>query len=824
MDAVKSKRTKSKGSPVGNEPPVPAPAAVQRKRRWFCLVALLSPLLLCGLAEFGLRLAGFGYVTSFFLPAREEGRAVLVENPRFGWRFFPAAVARSPQPLSLPAQKPPGILRIFVLGESAAMGDPEPAYGFARQLERLLQARHPDRKIEVVNAAMTAINSHVIREIARDCASQAGDVWLIYEGNNEVVGPFGAGTVFGRPAPSLAAVRAILAWRTTRLGQLLNALIQRARGPVEWEGMEMFLQQQVRRDDPRLGRVYQSFAANLGGIVALGRQSGVKVLVATVPVNLRDCPPFGSLHRAGLDAAARRDWGQWFARGVKAETERRFADALAAYQQAAQYDADFAELAFRRARCELALDQTAVAQADFRLARDLDTLRFRADSRLNEIIRQTAAAQRVPLVDAEAELARQSQAGLPGDNLFYDHVHLNFAGNYAAAALFAAAVEKALFGSAPPGSKVWLAESEVGRRLAFTDFDRERVGEEMRARLRQPPFSSQINFPERDEQWQQRLAALRALPTKFLPDYRAAVALAPDDWVLHAHFGRLLEAAGDASGATAQWQEVRRLLPHEPDAWFHLGDLAYSAARYAAADGLFREALKRRPDATEALNGLGLADAALGRTQEAAREFETALRLKPRFTAARVNLALLLAKGGHTDRALAQYREALRLDTNNVGARIDLAKLLAGQGRTDEAIALYAEAVRLKPDNAVAQFNLGNALVARDRHAEALPHYAAAVQARPDFAEARYNLAVELARQGNLREALPQFAEAVRLQPDSAEAHFNYGIALAKEQRYAEAARQFQETLRLDPSHPSARLALQRALKLGGGSPAGSAN
>ncbi len=818
MDAVKSKRTKSKGPPVANAPPAPA-LAVRPARRWFRCVALLSPLLLCGLAEFGLRLAGVGYATSFFLPAREEGRAVLVENPRFGWRFFPAAVARSPQPLSLPARKPPDTLRLFVLGESAAMGDPEPAYGFARQVERLLRARHPDRKVEVVNAAMTAINSHVIREIARDCAPQAGDVWLIYAGNNEVVGPFGAGTVFGRQAPRLAVVRAILAWKATRLSQFFSGLIQRFARPTEWEGMEMFLQQQVHRDDPRLGRVYQSFAANLDAIVQLGRQSGAEVLLATVPVNLRDCPPFGSMHRAGLDAAGRREWEQCFARGVKAETERRFADALAAYQQAALSDADFAELAFRRARCELALGQTAAAQADFRLARDLDTLRFRADSRLNEIIRQTAAARRVPLVDAEAECARRSPDGLPGDNLFYDHVHLNFAGNYAVATLFAAAVEQALSGAAPSAREAWLAENEVGRRLAFTDFNRERVGEEMQARLRQPPFASQLNFPEREAQWQRRLAALHTAPTNFVADYRAAVALAPEDWLLHAHFGRLLEAAGDASGATAQWQEVRRLLPHEPDAWFHLGDLAYTAARYAEADALFREALQRRPDATEALNGRGLADAALGRTREAARQFETALHLKPRFTAARVNLALLLAKGGRTDRALAQYREALRLDTNNVGARIDLAKLLAGLGRTDEALALYEEAARLQPDNAVAQFNLGNALVARGRHAEARPHYAAAVQARPDFAEARANLGVEWARQGNLREALAQFAEVVRLQPDSAAAHFNYGIALAQEQRYAEAARQFQETLRLDPSHPSARPALQRALQLGGGSP-----
>ena len=52
------------------------------------------------------------------------------------------------------------------------MGDPEPAFGAGRYLEALLRERFPARKFEVVNVAITAINSHVIRAIARDCARQ----------------------------------------------------------------------------------------------------------------------------------------------------------------------------------------------------------------------------------------------------------------------------------------------------------------------------------------------------------------------------------------------------------------------------------------------------------------------------------------------------------------------------------------------------------------------------------------------------------------------------------------------------------------------------
>jgi tetratricopeptide (TPR) repeat protein len=790
---------------------MPAP---QSRRRWFRVLALLSPILLLGLAELGLRVAGYGWATSFFLESRNGGCTLLVENPKFGWRFFPPAVARTPQPLSLAAAKPKGTVRIFVFGESAAMGDPEPSYGFPRQLERMLAARDRGHRFEVVNTAMTAINSHVIREIARDCASRQGDFWVVYAGNNEVVGPFGAGTVFGRQAPGLAVVRASLLVKSTRLGQWLGALRPRPADPLEWQGMEMFLRNQVRSDALGLQIVQENFARNLAAIIELGRRSGATVLLATVPVNLKDSPPFAAQHRLGLSAARLDEWDRCFERGRTAQEAGRFADAMAAYKEASRIDPEFAELPFRRAVCELAAGLTNAAASDFLLARDLDTLRFRADSRINQTIRRVAAAQGMTLIDAEQECARRSPDEIAGDTLFYDHVHLNFTGNYLVAALFAAEIEKKLTGHAFSAGVPLPTEAEIARQLALTDFDRRRVGEEMRLRLRQPPFASQLNSQTRDGKWQATLARLDVSPARFIREYQAALEMAPEDWVLHANFGRLLEVAGDEPAAARQWQEVVRLLPHEPDAWFQLGNLAYNARSFVQAQDFFQEALKRNPDLLEALNGLGLSLAARGQADEAIEEFKVALRLVPSYSAARVNLAVVLANRGELPAAMAEYRTALQLETNNVAARINLAKLLAGQGKPDEAVVLFKEALNLKPDEPVANFNFANALVGQGRHAEAIPCYQAAIRSKPDFAEARFNLALEFARVGNFAEALPQLAEVVRLQPDFINARFNYGVALAKQQRYAEAAKQFQETLQRQPDHAAAKAALERALKL----------
>src|SRR5947207_4019721 len=240
----------------------------------FRLGALVFPFALLLLLEFLLRLFGYGYSPHFFLPAKVNGVDVFIENQKFSRRYFPPALARTPQPALFAARKPSNAFRIFVFGESAAMGDPEPAFGFSRILEVLLQDQYPAARFEVINVAVTAINSHVVRQIARDCASKQSDFWIIYMGNNEVVGPYGAGTVFGSQTPSLSFIRASIALKATRLGQLLDSLRQRfskSRIPATWEGMEMFLKQQVWQKDPRMTKVYSHFEANLDDILNIGR-------------------------------------------------------------------------------------------------------------------------------------------------------------------------------------------------------------------------------------------------------------------------------------------------------------------------------------------------------------------------------------------------------------------------------------------------------------------------------------------------------------------------------------------------------------------------
>jgi tetratricopeptide (TPR) repeat protein len=779
--------------------------------RW--VAALVLPVVVLVLIELALRLAGWGYPTAFFLRSDSGPPGLFTENSKFGWRFFPPGLARAPDPIRLSQAKPPGTRRVFVFGESAALGDPEPAYGFSRILRELLEERCPGTKFEVINVAMTAISSHVISRIARDCVPFHGDIWIIYMGNNEVVGPFGPGSVFGDKAPPMPIIRASLAVKRTLLGQLLDALWRRVRAgrgqPRRWEGMKMMLNDQIRASDPVLHRVYDHFGRNLEVILSIATRAGVRPIVCSVASNLKDCPPFASLNHPGLSDARKAQWTRLFTAGTELESRKECEQALALYRRAAQIDDTYADLPFRMARCHLALGEATAAQEQFRRARDLDALRFRADSTINSIIRGICAhrtAQGLPDADmaggagrvgsvkffnSEAALTNACAVPIPGAECFWDHVHLNFSGNYRLASGLADQVISHLpehFQLAAESNRPLLTEADCAARLALTDWDRRLVLERMWRRVQEPPFTRQLDHEKLVEPWSGLLADLQLKTEKVglaedILTYRKALDRRKDDWLLHHRFGYLLEAAGNFPEAKQQWQRVIEAVPGDADAWFKLGDMSARQSQFVEAELDYNRVLRLRPDSFEAMNGLGLVRMSQGKLDEAAQFFERALRVAPDFAQAHVNLGLLLSHRGMVAEAEAHFREALRCDPASAGAHINLGDLLAAQQKHPEAIGQYFEAIKLQPHQATVHLSLANSLEATGRESEAVAHFQEAIRLDPALADAHFNLAVALARHGNLPAATRGFEEAVRLNPDDPQAHLSLGVALAQQKR-----------------------------------------
>ena len=233
------------------------------------LAAILVPVLLFALVEAGLRLAGYGYSTRFLRTI--DGANAFTINDDFVRQFYRDNPQGKSFPFLLPAQKSPDTIRIFVLGESAALGTPNPSFGFARIVEVFLRAQFPGKKFEVLNAAMRGINSHIIVPIARDCARHQPDLFVVYMGNNEAVGLHAPGPETTFLDRHQVLIRLMQAARSSKVGQLLVSFGRSSRPPAQ--DMDFFRAHRMRADDPRRESLYENFQANLEDICEEGRLS-----------------------------------------------------------------------------------------------------------------------------------------------------------------------------------------------------------------------------------------------------------------------------------------------------------------------------------------------------------------------------------------------------------------------------------------------------------------------------------------------------------------------------------------------------------------------
>jgi tetratricopeptide (TPR) repeat protein len=519
-------------------------SAPKSRRLWIAISAIFVPLLVLGVVEACLRLAGVGYPTALLTPCTVQGKPASCYNLFFAAPFFPAGSVQTPRLYSIPTQKPPGTYRIFVLGESAAMGDPDPAYGFSRYLEAMLRERFPETKFEVVNTGSVAINSHVVLRIAQQLADQRPDLFIIYSGNNEVVGPYGPGTVLTSSGMSIPVIRSSIFLRSTRIGQLVTKLGTQKKA---WQGMEMFLDKQVRANSPLMQQVYANYERNLRDTIAVARAAGAQVIVATAATSLEDCAPFASLHRDGMKAQEVNDWSSMVQRGREFEAVRSFSEALDRYRSAAKIDDEYAELEFRIARCLKNLGDTKSANEHFQRARDLDTLRFRADTRINDINRSVLAAYSgVGLVDTESLFSSASRDGIVGSDFVYEHVHMTPMGSF----LFARAIYWQVAGKLANGPVAEApSETECERMLALTAYDRSRIVQEMLRRIQRAPFTNQLNHAEQVLRFQVQAERMSESPNDTALQYQWAIARAPQDAMLRYNFGMFLFAYNRAAAA-----------------------------------------------------------------------------------------------------------------------------------------------------------------------------------------------------------------------------------------------------------------------------------
>lgn len=668
-------------------------------------VALIVPVALLAAVEGVLRGLDVGYPSDFLVEATVNGEPAWVDNPFFTYQYFSPPLARMPAPIVAAKAKPEGVFRVVVLGESAAQGDPIPDFGPPRLLEYTLRHRDPLAKVEVINAAITAINSHVIRRIARELPKLQPDLVVLYIGNNEVIGPYGPGTVFSGFLSSDAMIR-VSEWAgQLRLTHLLRfalyAVSAKPDEPEEFRGVSMFMDKPVRADDPRLDAVYRRHEDNLRSIIQSARAAGADVLLSTVAVNASDCPPAISVHRDGLSVSQLAEWQAHFDQGGALARKQVWDRALVQFESAQAIDNQYAELHYNIGTCLRGLGRREEARVAFARARDLDAFRYRTDSRMNDTIRRIAAVgePRVFLVDADAEFARGEKDDA---DLFVDHVHFSFAGTARLAGLWSDAIlsvgprDSLVDRHANPDPEA-LKETVVYTRMAEIS-----VVQEMHRRYRKAPFDRQFDNTERVADMAERIKTL----SDELRDQ-------PAQPVVEAYRRRMAEFPDDLYFAP------------------HLAQFLISQNRFLEAEVVARDAVQRYPHRRGPRSLLAYLLARRGRSEEAASVL-FGFQRKHGYQAVTASgfLFSMLASGGEYDEAARVGRAMERvLRPSDFRSRV---KRDADQWR------FVADRMR-EARNAVAHENVGAASMA----------LTALLERRPDLPEARFLMGTVQVRQGN---------------------------------------------------------------------------
>jgi tetratricopeptide (TPR) repeat protein len=742
--------------------------------RAFALVGI--PVILVLGVEGGLRLAGYGHSSGFLIPDEQPG--YYRTNPDFVSLFLPRSFDLRPLNFRVSAHKPANTLRIVVLGESAAQGIPVPAFAFAAQLRAQLRARYPGKEVEVLNTGIVAINSHVIYQIARDLAEVSPDLFVVYMGNNEVVGPYGPGCAYLSETPPLWVIRLSVLVRSSRTGQLLSAAIEklahRNRPPAEWGGMAMFVNNAVRGDDPRLETVYRNFAANLRDIVRVGAGAGAKTLLCTVVSNLKDCAPLLSLHRAGLTEPEMVAWRMSFEKGRIEWLLGEADSARVDLREALRIDPQFADTLFMLGALELQAGDTAAARAKFVEAEHWDALRFRPDPRINDVIRQVAGGSpaTVSLLDAANLMGSDPASNAPpaGREFLFEHVHFDWEGNFQLARSLAAAAEGALFGD-QRSNLPWLDSPGCAAALGYTAHERLSVLQKISTITQSPPFTNQLTYPEDGARMARdivRAQADSADPGKLQLAREVVMAAAAND-PANPDLAKIEEGidddTGDVAGALAQ---ARRAAQLQPGSFALATDEAIKLSRlgrYAEAEKLLKQTALTCTPRDRAAMAPAFADlfTRMKRFDDGRRYFDEAISRRSADVSLRLIRGRLARLAGDNGAAEQEFREILAGDPANHNALEALVTLLNEAGRTADAEKATLAAADHQPGN---QANNLRAAIASEAHgddAQAIRFLIAAERSGPVTSAVELRLARKLFGLRKLDDALTHLAEARRL-------------------------------------------------------------
>ncbi|MHB8206846.1 hypothetical protein [Mucilaginibacter sp.] len=368
-----------------------------KKLLLFKVLAALFPFVLLVLLEVVLRFFHYGHNTDLFIKDPYDDHYMVMNNYASDKFFSDTANATKGNSELFQIDKAPNTFRIFVLGESTTIGYPYFHNGsFHRWLQYRLNRMYPDKKFEIINLSLTAVNSYTVLDFGKQLAQYQPDAVLIYTGHNEYYGALGVGST-SYIGSNRFLVQTLLKLRTLKVVQLFNNCIKKVSGVFashKTADRETLMQRMASRQHIQLNSAdYQAginqYDKNMTELCTLLNDEKIPTFLSTVVSNQKDQPPFIS-----------EGTGPNSAMGFYKAGQQAFAKA------------DY-----------------ATAKQDFDKAKELDELRFRAPEAINAIIRKLATEfPEVHLVDTKKEFEQYSPHGIVGNETILEHLHPNLHG------------------------------------------------------------------------------------------------------------------------------------------------------------------------------------------------------------------------------------------------------------------------------------------------------------------------------------------------------------------------------------------------------------
>jgi tetratricopeptide (TPR) repeat protein len=422
----------------------------QNREKWYRALMLLLPVLFFVMVEMALRWGNYGGDLRLFKETTVNGAPCYTINPDVTRRYFRTIQVRAGISSDVFAkEKGLSTVRIFCLGESSTLGYPYFYNGaFPAMLKDRLETLWPEKNFEVVNLGITAVNSYTVADFAGEIVAFKPDAIIVYCGHNEFYGALGVGSTesVGRIRWLIKAYLALEEWRTFRLlrdgvnaiREVFASSADRGREATVMEGM-------VRNQEIALGSdAYRAavlnFQANMEEIGKIGASNNIPVVFGTLVSNLSGLEPFISSFGANTNEGQKKECGELYEKAKRAFEAGRYDEASRSLESAIRIDSLPARLHFLLARVKERSGGVQDALVEYKRARDLDALRFRAPSEFNSILRSVASNTHAHVAEIEHLMESRSEHGIIGNRYLLEHVHMNVDGYFLAAKAFVEAL------------------------------------------------------------------------------------------------------------------------------------------------------------------------------------------------------------------------------------------------------------------------------------------------------------------------------------------------------------------------------------------------